>query len=103
MSTTAVPDPSPVRPLVPPILYLPLMRGSTQDDPQVQLRRLKDDRIALLAYTALDRLVDRCGENQPWIIVRTPDLGELKGRQNFDVVVFDLEVPQEFRQEGQIR
>lgn len=89
-------------PTVPPVLYLPLHRSSTQDDPRAEIRELKDGRLALLAYTALDRLAQLCGENQAWILVRTPDLGEIKSRQHFDVVIFDLAVPEQYRREGAI-
>lgn len=89
-------------PVVPPVLYLPLHRSSTPDDPQVEVRELKDGRLALLAYTALDRLGDLCGQQQPWILVRTPDLAEIKDRQSFDVVIFDLEVPEKYRAAGAI-
>ncbi|WP_424922760.1 SAV_915 family protein [Aeromicrobium chenweiae] len=32
---------------------------------------LRDGRTALLAYTALDRLVDCCGDRQPWVLIET--------------------------------
>ncbi|WP_324195087.1 SAV_915 family protein [Nocardia farcinica] len=31
------------------------------------LRRTRDGRIACLAYSALDRLLNCCGNNQPWM------------------------------------
>lgn len=49
--------------VVPPMLYLPV-----QDDAELEktvaLRRLVDGRIGLIAFTALDRLVSACGNNQ---------------------------------------
>ena len=44
-------------PMVPPVLYLPLSVTSTPEEQLVEIRELKDGRRALLAYTALDRLL----------------------------------------------
>lgn len=68
----------------------------------MQIRELKDGRLALLAYTALDRLLERCGPNQRWVLVRTPDLGRIKDEQHYDVVILDLEVPAQYRLDGAI-
>ena len=43
------------KPLVPPVLYLPLHRDSTEENRLVETRELKDGRLALLAYTAYAR------------------------------------------------
>ncbi|WP_367117576.1 SAV_915 family protein [uncultured Microbacterium sp.] len=54
--------------IVPPALYLPIVPGS--DNHQVAVvRTLVDGRRGLLAYTALDRLADKCGNEQPWMLV----------------------------------
>jgi len=89
-------------PPTPPVLYLPLHRTSTATEPRVEIRRLRDGRQALLVYSALDRLLDLCGANQRWILVRTEDLAQLKARQPFDVVISDLAVPEQYRSEGAI-
>ncbi|GAA3593063.1 hypothetical protein GCM10022198_16170 [Klugiella xanthotipulae] len=44
---------------------------------------------ALVASTALDRLAERCGAGQPWILVQTEELGTIKEQQPFDAVSFD--------------
>jgi hypothetical protein len=88
--------------IVPPVLYLPLHASSTPDRQLVEVRELKDGRQALLAYTALDRLADKCGPEQPWILVQTEDIGEIKKAQPYDVVIFDLDVPEQYRSEGRI-
>lgn len=89
--------------MVPPILYVPLHRSTTEGDPRVEIRELKDGRMALLAYTALDRLVQLCGPHQPWILVRTAELDQIKANQPFDVVIFDLEIPEQYRTDGALR
>ena len=87
---------------VPPVLSLPLHRDSTEETRLVETRQLKDGRLALLAYTALDRLATLCGEDQPWLLTQTQTLDEIKKYQHFDVVIFDLEIPEQYRREGRI-
>lgn len=82
--------------IVPPALYLPLVRGS-DDEQVVVVRTLVDGRRGLLAYTALDRLADKCGHEQPWMLVMTSELGRIKQEQPFDVVAFDVDVPASHR------
>ena len=89
------------RPVVPPVLYVPCRAETTETgQPKLELRRTKDGRTALLAYTALDRLVDGAGPDQPWVLVQTPALDELGKEQAFDVVYFDLRIPDEHRRNG---
>jgi hypothetical protein len=84
------------RVIVPPVLYLPVI-----SHPEVgsiaAVRQLEDGRLGLLAYTALDRLGDSCGSEQPWMMVWTADLGRIKEQQPFDVVAFDIAVPPALR------
>lgn len=89
-------------PTVPPVLYLPLSVKSTREEQLVEIRELKDGRRALLAYTALDRLLDLAGDRQPWVLVRTEDLGQIKQEQPYEVVIFDLDVPASYRRDGAI-
>lgn len=83
--------------IVPPALYLPIVAGSNNEQVAV-VRTLVDGRRGLLAYTALDRLADKCGHEQPWMLVMTSELGRLKQEQPFDVVAFDIDVPAPMRQ-----
>lgn len=92
----------PATPVVPPVLYLPLSATSTPEQQTVEIRELKDGRRALLAYTALDRLLDLAGERQPWTLLRTEELQKIKQAQPYDVVIFDLAVPAEYRRDGVI-
>ena len=75
---------------------------TTGADQLVEIRELKDGRRALLAYTALDRLLDLAGDRQPWVLVRTEDLGQIKQEQPYEVVIFDLDVPASYRRDGAI-
>ncbi|TGO05263.1 SAV_915 family protein [Serinibacter arcticus] len=90
------------RPTVPPVVYLPLRRGSDPAMPEVEIRRAPDGRGVLLAYTALDRLLDLCGPNQPWVLAHTAGLGDIKEVQHYDAIVLDVEVPLEARRDGAI-
>ncbi len=87
---------------VPPVLYLPLSASSTPGQQLVEIRELRDGRKALLAYTALDRLLTLAGDRQPWVLMRTEDLSQVMREQPHDVVVFDLEIPAAYRRDGVI-
>ncbi len=80
--------------VVPPVLYLPLIDNPDGPAQMAVVRRLADGRRGLLAYTALDRLADKCGRDQPWMLVMTSELGRIREGQPFDVVAFDLDIPQ---------
>jgi hypothetical protein len=79
--------------IVPPALYLPLVDDPNGGGQVAAVRKLADGRRGLLAYTALDRLADKCGTNQPWMLMMTSELGTVRDRQPFDVVAFDIDIP----------
>lgn len=85
------------RPLIPPVVYLPCRAPIPGADPTVEMRRLEDGRVALLLYTALDRLARCCGEHQAWALYRTEDLDALRRDTPFDVVMIDQELPDDLR------
>lgn len=87
--------PPPADKPVPPVLYLPVRPGSTEEEPEVEMRRLADGRVALLVYTALDRLAACCGPHQPWVLYRTDQLGVLAEQSPYDVVAMDQPLPRE--------
>ena len=88
-------------PNLPPALYLPTSRpvAAADGDPaaNIELRRTPDGRTALVAYTALDRLVDCCGEHQPWALVNTEHLPKVHAAHPYDVIVLDSPVPAPLR------
>ena len=92
--------PDPDHPFVPPALYLPSTGVPNAQGTEIELRRLRDGRMALLAYTAVDRLVKCMGPHQPWALFLTENLNDLAEKQPFDVIMLDQRVPQElWRQE----
>lgn len=83
---------------VPPVLYLPVARATGEGEPvEIEMRTTADGRTALLAYSAYDRLIDGCGPHQPYALVPTANLEELKAQRSYDVVYFDLVIPDQLR------
>lgn len=85
----------------PPVVYLPCVEPVP--DPaqaRVAMRTTRDGRIALLAYSALDRLHTCCGRNQPWITMPTVGLDALQQAQPFQLLLLDVVIPEEQRQTG---
>jgi hypothetical protein len=58
-----------------------------------ELRRLEDGRLALPAFSALDRLVEGCGEAQPWILVPATEVESIGEASGCNVVLLDLPLP----------
>lgn len=85
-------------PPLPPVVYVPVGSVPEGDSVDIVFRRTLHGRLALVLYTALDRLVDGCGPHQPWILLPTERLVEVHEHNPFDVVYFDLEMPEEERE-----
>ncbi|BCN58375.1 hypothetical protein RE9427_17450 [Prescottella equi] len=82
----------------PPVVYLPCAQNvANPEQAEIELRRTRDGRTALLAYSALDRLHTCCGANQPWIVVGTPSLDLIMGSQPFDLLLLDVVIPESER------
>lgn len=82
----------------PPVVYLPVLSEvRAVEDAQIMLRRTRDGRVACLAYSALDRLLDCCGSDQPWMWAPTAALDALQQAQPFDLIFLDLDIPAEHR------
>lgn len=82
----------------PPVVYLPCVaQVSEPDRAEVEMRTTRDGRVALLAYSALDRLHDCCGREQPWIVMPTPALGGLHATRPFDLLLLDVPIPADRR------
>jgi hypothetical protein len=114
MVTTPSPDesswpperelPSGARPMiVPPIVYVPCAPQQPGDaELTVDLRQTREGRLALLAYTALDRLVDCCGAEQPWAVMPTADLEQIRLATGFELILLDLQIPPELRRHAEV-
>jgi hypothetical protein len=83
----------------PPVVYVPCAPiRDAGSELVVDLRRTRDGRMALLVYSALDRLVDCCGPDQPWTLVASTNLEQIRIATGFDLVLLDVDIPQEHRQ-----
>ncbi|MGH3623061.1 MAG: SAV_915 family protein [Sciscionella sp.] len=88
-------------PVVPPMLYVPCESHRSGDEElSIDSRRMRDGRLALFAYTALDRLVNCCGPHQPWVLMPTAHLDEVDRHHPHDVILLDVEIPEEHRRQG---
>ncbi|MGC5163004.1 SAV_915 family protein [Rhodococcus sp. 105337] len=83
---------------VPPIVYLPCIERVTDPaDAVIELRRTKDGRTALLAYSAFDRFQRCCGDLKPWVALPSAALEALHRTDPFDLLLLDVVMP-----EGQV-
>lgn len=81
----------------PPVVYLPVQLDDDGQVSDVRMIKLADGRVALLAYTALDRFIDCCGEEQPWVLFETRRLQQLHDAKPFDLKLLDVPWPDELR------
>lgn len=77
----------------PPVVYLPVRLDEHGAVADFLMVRLADERVALLGYTALDRFIDCCGEQQPWVLFETSKLGDLHAAKPFDLKLLDVPLP----------
>ncbi|GAB3549135.1 hypothetical protein J2S53_004145 [Actinopolyspora lacussalsi] len=86
----------------PTTAYLPSKRVLKQDtEVTLDLRRLADGRLAVLAYSSLDSLVACCGELQPWASLPMDKVEEIQRRSGADLVIWDALLPDEQRNDGE--
>jgi hypothetical protein len=70
------------------------------DEMTISVREARDGQLALLVYTALDRLVDCCGPHQPWVLMPTANLDRVDEHVPFDMILFDVEIPEDLRRKA---
>ena len=82
----------------PPVVYLPCSEQVVDPtDAAIDLRRTRDGRTALLAYSALDRLRTCCGYAQPWVLMPTATLNDLQQAHPFQLLLLDVMIPEDQR------
>lgn len=85
----------------PPVVYVPCAESVTEvADARPVMERTKDGRLALLVYSAMDRLYECCGRGQPWLVLPTAALDELQRSQGFQLILLDVRIPEEHRRQG---
>ncbi|QFU91981.1 SAV_915 family protein [Amycolatopsis sp. YIM 10] len=88
-------------PDLPPVVYLPCVDHVTDPaDAVIELRRMADERLAIMAYSALDRLRSCCGEQKPWVVMPTAVLARYRQVQEFHLILLDVAIPPEDRTDG---
>jgi hypothetical protein len=45
----------------------------------------------------MDRLIAHCGSAQPWTVMVTKDLEQLRTATGFELILLDLDIPEELR------
>ncbi|GAB1516841.1 SAV_915 family protein [Actinophytocola sp. KF-1] len=79
--------------LIPPVVYVACDIADEKSFVP-DLLRTADGRVAILAYSALDRLIECCGEHQPWAVMPTSGLEAVRAEVAFDVVALDVAMPE---------
>jgi hypothetical protein len=80
------------------MLYVPVAEyESGSAELTLDFRRMADGRTALVAFTALDRLINGCGDAQPWVMLPTAQLTEIDQRSPYDVILLDVVIPADQR------
>ncbi len=64
---------------------------------KLQLRRMEDGRLAVLAFTSLDLLVAGCGPQQGWMAAPAEQLLELQPLVGFDLIALNVDLPDDWR------
>lgn len=92
----------------PPVVYVPCDKpvGSTPGPDgrvplEIRMRLTRDGRVALLAYSALDRFHEMAGRETGWALLTHDGLDEVYARQPFDLLLMDVTVPEDSREDGQ--
>jgi hypothetical protein len=81
----------------PPVVYVPCSPEQNSEELAVDLRRTRDGRLALLVYSAMDPLIAHCGSAQPWTVMLTRDLEQVRLATGVELIFLDLDVPPELR------
>jgi hypothetical protein len=79
------------RPQIPPVVYAPTL---VDDDgrTRVRMHRMRDDRVALFVYSALDRFAAQYGADAPWVLLTAHHLEQVYDEVPFDLLFLDREL-----------
>lgn len=79
------------RPPLPPVVYAPTLTDE-QGNLRVRMHSMRDDRVALFVYSAIDRLQAQYGGRATWVLLSVPDLERAHAAEPFDVLLLDREL-----------
>lgn len=72
----------------PPVVYVPTVAGE-DGETRLELSQLADGRIALFAYSAMDRLAQFYRADAPWVLLTVADLQRLREETPYDLIYLD--------------
>lgn len=82
-------------------VYIATQRVGAQDTvAQVELRQDDAGRLAMLAYSTHEELVERAGEGQAWIAVPKDNVHQVQQDCGAQAVLWDVELPDGLRHGG---
>jgi len=82
-------------------VYVPCAPAQSEGELTIDLRPTKDGRLAMLVYSSMDRLIAYCGPAQPWTVMATQDLEQARLATGFELILLDLDIPEELRRTGE--
>lgn len=85
--------------VIPPVVYVPCS-AVAEDEVTVDVRESRNGERVLLVYSALDRLIELAGPHQPWVLLPTAQLEQVNEYAPFDMIMFDMEIPEEHRRKA---
>lgn len=85
-------------PGLPNALFLPTAKTPKNfGSAEIELRKTTDGKMALVAFSSVQRLVECCGPHQPWALVKSEHLGRVYQTQPYDMILLDSDLPKELR------
>lgn len=85
-------------PGLPNALFLPTAKKPKNfGSVEIELRKTTDGKMALVAFSSVQRLVECCGPHQPWALVKSEHLGKVYQAQPYDMILLDSDLPEELR------
>ncbi|MGH3940875.1 MAG: SAV_915 family protein [Pseudonocardiaceae bacterium] len=82
---------------LPAEIFVPARPGAASSGAVLEVRELTDGRLAMVVYSSMERLIACCGGGQPWLAFGADQLPALQRGGGFDVVVVDVDVPENLR------
>lgn len=83
-------------PALPNALFLPTAKKPKNfGSAEIELRKTADGKMALVAFSSVQRLVECCGPHQPWALIKSEHLGNVYRAQPYDMILLDSDLPKE--------
>ena len=76
---------------LPPVVYVPTM-VDVDGNTRVKMHALRDNRVALFVFSAIDRLEAQYGEGAPWVLLQAPELQQAHDSAPFDLLLLDRDL-----------